>query len=147
VPLHDCVDEFVVLHAAQPPQLVTSVVFVSQPSACLLPLQSALFAAHVPLQTPLPHVRVAMLFVEHTVLHDPQLFGSLDGVTSQPSVSLLLLQSAVPVMHVPLHVPAPHVRVAMLLLEQDCEQPPQLFGSDVIPVSQPSVRRLLLQSR
>ena len=67
---------------------------ISQPSICLLPLQSAKPAVQAPLHAPPPHVREAMLFDEHAVPQAPQLFGSVAIAISQPSVSLLLLQSA-----------------------------------------------------
>jgi hypothetical protein len=109
-------------------------------------MQSAKPALHVPLQVPLPHVRVAMLLLEHTVPQPPQLFGSVPVLISHPSVCLLLLQSAKPEVHVPLQLPLPHVRVAMLLFEHTVPQPPQLFASVTVLISQPSVRLLLLQS-
>src|SRR5207302_1358962 len=91
----------------QPPQLLTSVeaTAVSQPSDCLLPLQSANPAAQVPLQVLLAHVTVAMWLDEQATPQPPQLVV-LDAVlVSHPSVCLLLLQSAKPAAQVPLQVP------------------------------------------
>jgi len=138
---------FVVLHAfPHPPQLATVVVAVSHPSICKLRLQSANPPAHVPLHMPPPHVRVAMLLVEHWTLQPPQLFGSVDAITSHPFVCLFMSQSRAPLTHMPLHTPPAHVRVAMLLLEQLTLHPPQLFGSVAVSFSQPSVSLSALQS-
>jgi hypothetical protein len=63
-------DEQAVPH---PPQLFASfVVLISQPSLCLLPLQSTHGLTHVPLHTPLVQVAV-MWLMEQTVKHAPQL--------------------------------------------------------------------------
>jgi hypothetical protein len=131
----------------QPPQLSGSFrTSTSQPSLCLLRLQSMVPEAHAPLQVPLKHVRLGMLLPEQIVLQPPQLFGSLDVAVSQPSVCLLPLQSVKPVTHGPLQTPAPHVRDAMLLPEHAVLHVPQLFGSVPVAISQPSVCLLPLQS-
>src|SRR5579871_2991620 len=68
------------------------------------------------------------------------------SATSQPSVSLLLLQSAKPGLQVPLQRPAAHVGLAMLLFEHFLPHPPQLLASVSELTSQPSLR-FMLQSR
>src|SRR6185437_3767806 len=76
-----------------PPQLAGLVcTLVSQPSDCLLALQSAKPVAQTPLQTALPQVTVAMLSDEHVTLQPPQLLGSLAIAVSQPFDCLLLSQ-------------------------------------------------------
>jgi hypothetical protein len=123
----------------QAPQFVSLVVrFVSQPSVCLLLLQSANPAVHTPLQTPAPQVRVAMLFAEQTAPHAPQLFGSVLRLTSQPSVSLLSLQSANPALHPPLHLKLLQLGVEMWFAEQVLPHPPQFDASVATLVSHPS---------
>src|SRR5207237_9772685 len=69
---------------------------VSQPSAWMLPLQSAHPAAHVPRHTPPRGVAAqdgVTWFVEHLIPQPPQLFTSLPLYVSQPSDHLLRLQS------------------------------------------------------
>jgi hypothetical protein len=147
VPLHDRAVFVVVLHASpQPLQLLVVVIDSSHPSLCLFTSQSPKPLAHAPLHTLPPHVREAMLFAEQTVPQPPQLFGSVDVVISQPSLCLLVSQSAVPAMQFPLHTPPPHVRVAMLLFEQTVPHPPQLFGSVPVAISHPFVFLLASQS-
>ncbi len=97
---------------------------VSHPSDCLLPLQSAQPAAHVPLHEPAVHVAV-MWFEEQTTPQAPQLLTEYTEV-SHPSDFLSALQSAQPAVHVPLHEPAVHVAV-MLFEEQTTPQAPQLL--------------------
>src|SRR3954466_4977995 len=80
---------------------------ISQPSACLLPLQSAKPALHVPTLHEPPAQLRAMLFCEHWVPHAPQLVTSEAVLLSQPSASLLPLQSEKPALQAPLHVPLP----------------------------------------
>jgi hypothetical protein len=131
-----------------PPQLSGSVVgLISHPSDSLLALQSRYGTVHVPLQVPDPQVRVAMLLDEQTLPHPPQWLASLVTVVSQPSVCLLLLQSAEPPLHVPLHAPDPHVRVAMWLFEQTIPQALQLSGSVRPSFSHPFVSLSVSQSR
>jgi hypothetical protein len=61
----------------QVPQLLELFMrLISQPSACLLALQSAKPAAQVPLQTPEPHVGTGMWLDEQTIPHELQLLGS-----------------------------------------------------------------------
>jgi hypothetical protein len=67
--------------------------WVSQPSVCLLPLQSWKPVAHAPLQEPEPHVGAGMWLIEHTVPQPPQLFGSVPRLISQPFACLLPSQS------------------------------------------------------
>src|SRR4051794_40030432 len=81
------------------PQLFTLVfVLISQPSDCLFALQSAKPAVQVPLHTPLPQDRAAMLLLEHARPHALQLLASVRMLISQPSFARLL-QSAVPPAH------------------------------------------------
>src|SRR5690242_16307983 len=100
--------------------------FASQPSEALSLLQSVQPASHVPLHLLEPHEGAGTWFGEHVVLQPPQCVMSLETSSSHPSLCLSELQSAKPVLHVPLHVPLPHVRVAMLLFEQTVPQVPQL---------------------
>jgi hypothetical protein len=88
-----------------------------------------------------------MCWVEHARPQAPQLLGSLVKWISHPSSCLLLLQSAKGKAQVPLQVPLPQVGTGTLFGEQTRPQPPQLLGSEVTLVSQPSVRLLPLQSR
>ena len=53
----------------------------------------------------------------HTMPQPPQLELLAVVLSSQPSVFLLLLQSANPALHVPLHTPPPQVGDAMLAAE------------------------------
>src|SRR5438105_12479527 len=80
--------------------------------------------------------------------HAPQLLGSLAELISHPSLSLLLLQSLKPIMHVPLQVEPAQVRVAMPWNEQlnAAPQPPQSLGLLVVLISHPLMRLLLSQS-
>src|SRR5437762_3128532 len=87
-----------------------------------------------------------MLLLEHTLAQPPQLLASLMVLISQPSASLLLLQSAKPVLQAPLHTPAAQVGVEMLLLEHTLAQPPQLLASLLMLTAQPSVSLFPLQS-
>jgi hypothetical protein len=80
----------------QPPQWATVLaVSTSQPSVCLLPLQSARLVRQVPLQTPEAQVRVAMKLLEHTVPQPPQLSGSPAVLVSQPLVFGALVSQSV----------------------------------------------------
>ncbi len=138
---------FVEHTAPQLPQLAALLfTLTSQPSVSLLLLQSPYPVLQVPLQVPLPQVGLAMFEFEHTAPQLPQLAAFVFKLTSQPSVSLLLLQSPNPVLQVPLHAPAAHVGVAKLLFEQACPQAPQLLALLVKFTSQPSDFLLLLQS-
>ena len=124
-PVHCAVTLLVEQTEPQPPQLLVElVVLISQPSASLLLLQSAKPAVHAPLQTPPVHCAVTLL-VEQTVPQPPQLLVELAMLSSQPSASLLLLQSAKPGLQAPLHTPPPHARVT-LLPEHAVPQLPQL---------------------
>jgi hypothetical protein len=111
---------------------------VSQPSVCLLPLQSWKPVWHAPLQEPEPHVGVGMWFGEHVVPHPPQLLGSALRLTSHPLFCLLPSQSWKPVAQVPLQTLELHVGVGMLLGEHVVPHPPQLLGLLVGLTSQPS---------
>ncbi len=83
---------------------------------------------------------------EQTLPQDPQLALLALVLTSQPSVNLLLLQSAKPALQVPLQTPAPHDLVR-LAPEQTWPQPPQLLTSlPLVWTSQPLVCLLLSQS-
>ncbi len=117
---------------------------VSQPSVRLLPLQSANPGSHAPLQTPALQEGVTWLD-EQAEGQLPQWLGSELRSVSQPSVSLSPLQSANPGSQVPLQTPALQERVTWLA-EQDVAQAPQLLGSELRSVSQPSVRLSPLQS-
>src|SRR5207247_1511467 len=72
-----------------------------------------------------------------TIPQLPQLFTSVFVFVSQPSVALLALLSAKPVLHVPEQPPAVQVRAAERLREQTRLQPPQLSGAVVVSDSQP----------
>ncbi len=131
----------------QVPQLLLLLLrLISQPSVCLLPLQSAKPVAQAPLQLPPPHVGVGMLFDEHTIPHPPQLLGLLATLTSHPSICLLPLQSAKPPAQAPLQVPPLHAGAGMLLDEHTVPQPPQLVGLLATLTSHPSICLLPLQS-
>jgi len=84
--------------APHEPQLEGSLArAVSQPSACMSPLQSVHPAAHVPRHTPPRDVATqdgVTWFVEHLNPQPPQLFTSLPMFVSQPSDRLFPLQSA-----------------------------------------------------
>ena len=78
----------------QLPQCKSSeVMSVSQPFLGL-PSQSVKPALQVPLHAPAVQVRVAMLLLEHTFEQAPQLFASVCGLVSQPSVCLLQIGRA-----------------------------------------------------
>src|SRR5579883_1685379 len=100
----------------------------------------------MPPHTPLLQVTVTRLLVGQTFAQAPQLFLSVLRFTSQPLVSLLLSQSANPVLQAPLHTPIEHVGVMMLLFEQSPWQVPQCAGSVLRFTSQPSTCLLPLQS-
>jgi hypothetical protein len=123
----------------QPPQLlVLLAMLTSQPSVCLLLLQSRKPPAQIPLQTPPLHSGVGTWLVEQTVPHPPQLAGLVATLTSQPSTCLLPLQSRKPVAQAPLQTPPLHVVVGMLLGEQTVPHPPQFAGLVATLTSQPS---------
>jgi hypothetical protein len=129
------------------PQWLGSVwVLVSQPSICLLLLQSAKPAAQVPVQLPLLHRGVVIWLEEQTIPHPPQLFTLLLMLVSQPLVSLFESQSAKPALQAPLQTLLEHVGVLMLLVEQMIPHPPQLLALVWVFISQPSVCLLPLQS-
>src|SRR5436305_1286016 len=91
-----------------PPQAI-------EPSSACPPLQTPAW------HEPLPQAR-ATFCVEHWVPQAPQLSTSPPVLVSQPSPSLLPLQSVKPALHAPLQMPAPQVRV-MLLAEHTVPQP------------------------
>jgi hypothetical protein len=128
-------------------------VLTSQPSVSLLALQSAKPAVHAPLQVLAAQLTEAMWLPEQTSEQPPQLFASVAVLISQPSVSLLLLQSAKPAVQTPLQLPAAQLCVAMWLAEQPLPQVPQLAGSVARFFSQPSpamplqLPKLALQAR
>ena len=131
----------------QPPQFAALVlVLISQPSESLSLLQSPKPALQVPLHRPPPQLMSDMLLLEHMTLQPPQLAGSTPVWISQPSVRLLLLQSTYPERQVPEQLPVVQVSVAMPATEQAVPQPPQLFGSLPVAISQPSVNLFALQS-
>jgi hypothetical protein len=78
----------------------------------------------------------------HGWLHPPQCWTLACVLTSQPSTALLLLQSANPALHDPLHNPLVHVGVGTWFDEQTPLQPPQFSGSLETGVSQPFVWKL-----
>jgi hypothetical protein len=108
-------------------------------------LQSAHPGAHAPSHWPPEHAGLGTWFAEHLAPHPPQFPGSVSTFVSQPSVCLLLLQSANPGAHVPSQIPIEHAGV-MSWLEQTTLQPPQFATSPWVFVSQPSVCLLALQS-
>jgi hypothetical protein len=111
------------LHA---PQLFRSLLTsCSQPSVCLLPLQSANPTSHTPGSHEAPMQAGVTCEVLQTIPHPPQLMTSVAVFLSHPSVCLLLLQSAKGIAHVPLHMPPPQVRLAMPLLEHTVGHAPQ----------------------
>src|SRR5690348_4000615 len=123
------------------PQLLLSLDrSTSQPFFWRSMSQSPKPIVHVPLHTPSVHAELSTFWPEHTTPQPPQLLGLVSVLISQPSASSFMLQSAKPGEHMPLHTPAPHVTVAMLLLEQTLAQPPQLFGSLAMFVLQPFIR-------
>ena len=95
----------------QPPQwLVLVLTLTSQPSVCLLLLQSPKPMAQAPLHTPgAEQVRIGTFRVEQATAQPPQFVGSVKRLVSQPSVSLLLLQSAKPTLQPPLQTPLAQV--------------------------------------
>ena len=120
-----------------PPQLFGSApTLISQPSVRLLPLQSAKFGEHVPLQTPAPHVRVAIPLGEHTTLHPPQLFGLVPISISQPLLGIES-QLAKPVLQLAMpHVPAVQLAVPFGAAHT-APQAPQWPVFDRVSTSQP----------
>lgn len=115
----------------------------SQPSLCLLPLQSANPAEHVPLHVEDEHAGTGMWFPEQTTPHPPQLATEFDKLVSHPSDCLLPLQSANPREHVPPHTPPVHAGAGRWFPEHTIPQPPQFAGSLVTPTSHPSPGALL----
>jgi hypothetical protein len=112
-----------------------------------MPLQLAKVPMHVPMvqAEAAQFVPVLLGRVGQTVPQPPQLFGLLVMLISQPSVRLLALQSAKPVAQVPVQFP-PEQAAVMLLVEQAMPQPPHAVAVALVSVSQPSERRLALQS-
>jgi hypothetical protein len=142
------VETWLLLQAmVQPPQLVALVkMSCSQPSVCLLTLQSAHPESQAPLQTPPLQVGVVMWLVLQILPHTPQLAVLVATFCSQPSVCLLRLQSAHPESHVPSQTPPLQVGVVTWLLLQTLPHPPQVCGSVVMLASHPSVSLFALQS-
>jgi hypothetical protein len=119
----------------QPPQLKPSLpVSTLHPLAAMVLSQLAKPVAHVVLHVLPTQVTLVTLVVEHGVLQAPQCITSLVVLISQPSVSLLLLQSAKPATQLPLQALAAQVTVAMLFGEQALVQPPQWLGSLVVSI-------------
>jgi hypothetical protein len=119
---------------------------ISQPSVCLLLLQSAVPALQLPLQAPAAQLGLVMLLFEQTVPHEPQFEAFVASTTSQPSVCLFALQSAVPALQLPLQTPAAQLGVAILVFEQAVPHAPQFATVVLRFVSQPSLCLLALQS-
>jgi hypothetical protein len=150
----------------QAPQLLASLErFVSQPSVSRSPLQSPKPAWQAPLQTPCVHVGVATLFEEQTRPQPPQLLGSVSRAISQPwwafwsqsakpalqlaMAQALLTQVEVALARLQLVQALPPVQVPATQVwppGQTWPQAPQLLTSVSNEVSQPSWRRLPLQS-
>ncbi len=132
---------------AQAPQCAGSEsISTSQPSVRLSPLQSAKPGSQAPLQTPALQEGVTWL-AEQDVAQPPQCVGSELVFVSQPSVRMSLLQSAKPKIGLQVALQTPPLQDGMTwLAEHGVPQPPQLLGSESTSTSQPSVRRLLLQS-
>jgi hypothetical protein len=129
------------------PQLFTSVCGSdSQPSTCLLLLQSQNPASHAPLHVAPWHCTCATWFDEHTMPQPPQFAGSVADDTSQPFVSLLASQFAKPAAHAPVHTPPVHVGAGTLLLEHVSLQAPQFVAEPKMSCSQPFVCLLPSQS-
>ena len=81
--------------------------------------------------------------------HVPQFLVSLASAVSQPSAWMFPLQSAHPAAHVPRHTPPRGVAAqdgVTWFVEHLIPQPPQLFTSLPMFVSQPSDRLFPLQS-
>jgi len=115
--------------ALQFPQLLGSVsTFTLQPLARSVLSQFLNPVLHVPLQLPPLQLGVTW-FDEQAALHPPQLLALLSISVSQPSVSLLELQSSKLGLQAPLQTLPPQVTVAMWLDEQAAPHPPQLFWS------------------
>ena len=113
----------------QAPQLSGSTIGSdSQPSSCLLPLQSSYPDAHAPSQALLLQVTLAMWFDEQARPQPPQLDGSVEVNVSQPFAPLLPSQFEVPLAHAPEHTPTAHAGTGTLLFEQLRPQPPQFDG-------------------
>ena len=118
------------------PQFIALVeVSISQPSAAFR-LQSACGGVHAsPEQVPLEQPWVPPTTLQAWP-HMPQLFGSLDVLTSQPLAGFKS-QSANPVLQVGLeHTPLEHVSVPPAVLHA-CPHVPQFFGSLDVSTSQP----------
>ena len=79
-----------------------------------------------------------MWLLEHTVPQPPQFAASVPVAVSQPSVSLLALQSENPVLQAPVQVLPAQARVEMWFGEQLFAQLPHAVGVVVVFVSQPS---------
>ena len=120
----------------QAPQFaVLFVMFVSQPSSCLLPLQSAKLAEHVPVHTPAVQVFVDMFVPGQTMLQPPQLVVLVPVFASQPLMGLPS-QSEKPPAHTGTHRPATQL-VVPCAFAQTMPQPPQFDALFDVMVSQP----------
>src|SRR5437773_1220933 len=120
--------------AHEPQWLASLLRFTSQPSTCLLLLQSAKPMSHGPSHTLPVQVGLARCAFEHTTPHAERWLRVL---ASQPFGCLLPSQSAKPVSQVPLQVDIAQLGVAMWLLEQARPQPPHAATFAVVGVSQP----------
>jgi len=122
----------------QPPQLAGSfVTLISQPSTCLLLLQSAKPATHAPLHRPPLQLGLTMWLFEQTAPQAPQLATLVVTLTSQPSSCLLPLQSANPATHEPVHEPPVQPGLATWFAEQTTPQAPQFATLVATLISQP----------
>jgi hypothetical protein len=135
--------------APHAPQLSGSLsTFTSQPSECLLPLQSTNPGLQVPVHTPATHATPARVLCEHSCPHRPQFKMSFEIFVSHPSAlkplsTTVPLQFSQPGLQVPPHWPPRHSRVAMWLVEHGRPHPPQLSAASA---SQPFVCRFPSQS-
>src|SRR5579883_74988 len=128
----------------QAPQFAASLLrSTSQPSTCLLPLQSAWRIAQTPLQTPAAQVTAATLLFEQAMPQPPQFWGSTSTWVWQPPAHLPL-QSTKPALQAQVQAPFTQA-VVPLGFAQVVPQAPQLPTSEVRLASQPS-RGSLLQS-
>jgi hypothetical protein len=134
VPLHTLPEHAAVMWLEeqtmpQPPQLLVLVAtFVSQPSVCLLPLQSAKPAVQAPLHTPEVQVWLTMWLLEQTVPQFPQLFGSVLTLTSQP-FAVTLSQFENPALQAAMVQAPPEQAGVPLGVEHRLPQEPQLLTS------------------
>lgn len=101
-------------------------------------LQSEKPALHAPVQLPLEHAGVAMLFEEQALPQAPQLATSVASGRSQPSPETPL-QSPKPALHAPMpHAPVLHAGTPLATAGHGVPQALQLFTSLSRSASQPS---------